>query len=311
LCSEHPEDCALAKVEARIEFNDFVLMINALVLIYSMVCETVIICTNLKPSNTKCGSYLICQVITGLTMRSVILISAQLIAIFIQEVDLINYSLGILIAVTLVLSQIRAVQIWLVSIKADKNCLMPRVKQNFRICMSTNYLAAATIYNKVSVEATDRALDQAKELEAERDRLMSFSGFADEDQKGGKEDVKAKLAQKCKCCRWTSPKFYQLIMNDIPLIFCLPFVIVFNLMDMINVAVAVLLLVLDLSFMLFYLSYDEELSIDAANVYALAERRISEKDEVVHRILKDQVSVSEVEIGGMSQNSDSMVLLDD
>ena len=69
--------------------------------------------------------------------------------------------------------------------KADKNCLMPRVKQNYKICMSTNYLAAATLYNKVSVEATERAIEQSKEMDAERESLMSFSGFADEDQKGG------------------------------------------------------------------------------------------------------------------------------
>ena len=84
-------------------------MINAAVLIYSSICETVIICLTLRASSTKCGPYLICQIITGLTMRSVVLISAQLIAVFIQEVDLINYSLGILLTVTLVLSQIRSV----------------------------------------------------------------------------------------------------------------------------------------------------------------------------------------------------------
>jgi len=76
--------------------------------------------------------------------------------------------------------------------------------------MSTNYLAAATIYNKVSVEATENAIQQTRDMDAERERLMSFSGFADEDLKGGgsKEQVKAKLASKCKCCRWGSPKFY-------------------------------------------------------------------------------------------------------
>lgn len=108
-CEEVEDNCASAKEDARVNFNDFVLMINAAVLIYFSICETVIICVNLKASSTKCGAYLICQVITGLTMRSVILISAQLIAIFIQEVDLMNYSLGILLTVTLVLSQIRSV----------------------------------------------------------------------------------------------------------------------------------------------------------------------------------------------------------
>jgi len=105
---------------------------------------------------------------------------------------------------------------------------------------------------------------------------MSFSGFADEDQKGGasKEQVKANLAKKCKCCRWGSPKFYQLIMNDIPLIPCLAFAYIFGLFDLVNSAVGIFLTLLDLCFMIFYLSYDDELSIDAKSVYEMADKRM-------------------------------------
>ena len=134
-----------------------------------------------------------------------------------------------------------------------------------RICSATNYLAAATLYKKVSVEATEAAIAQTKALEAERENLMAFS-FADEagakDQASRKARMKARLA-KCRCCRWGSPKFYQLIMNDIPLILCLPFAYLFGLLDPVNFLVGMTLTALDLAFMLFYLSYDEELSIDA------------------------------------------------
>jgi len=139
-------------------------MINAIVLIYSMMCETVIVCKNLKPSNTRCNTYLACQVLTGFTMRAVILISAQLIAVFIQDIKLVNYILGCVLACTLVISQLRALQIWLLAMKVDPNCLLPRIRQNYRISMSTNYLAAATLYSKVSVEATERAIEQTKVL---------------------------------------------------------------------------------------------------------------------------------------------------
>ena len=108
--------------------------------------------------DTRCNSYLACQLLTGLTMRAVILVSAQLIAVLTRDVDIVNFALGVVLASTLVLSQIRAFQIWLASIKKDKNCLLPRVMQNFRICMSTNYLAAATLYKKVSVEASDAVI---------------------------------------------------------------------------------------------------------------------------------------------------------
>ena len=76
--------------------------------------------------------------------------------------------------------------------------------------MSTNYLACATIYAKVCVEISKNAVAQTKALEAERFAMMSFSSFADEEgskKKSRGKDVKAKLA-KCRCCNWTSPKFY-------------------------------------------------------------------------------------------------------
>ena len=145
-----------------------------------MVCEIVLICVILKPSNTKCNSYLMMQILTGLTMKAVLLISAQLIAVFFLELDLVYFILGVVLTSTLILSQIRAFQIWMVSTKSDKNCLLPRIQQNFKICMSTNYLAAATIYKKVCVEASEDAILQSENLEAERLALMSFSGFADE-----------------------------------------------------------------------------------------------------------------------------------
>jgi len=121
---------------------------------------------------------------------------------------------------------------------------------------------------------------------------MSFSGFADEDI-SSKANVKAKLAKRCKCCRWSSPKFYQLIMNDIPLIVCYPFAYIFGLMDNVNMAVGILLAFLDLCFMLFYLSYDEELSIDAQSIYNLAEKRIREKQFVIEKLMSEEVSIIE------------------
>ena len=204
--------------------------------------------------------------------------------------------LAIILICSLILSQARAVQIWLASMKADKNCILPRIKQNLRICMSTNYLAAATIYNKVQVEASAVAILQSKALEAERAALRSFSGFDDEGtKKRSRIDVKAKLAKNCKCCRWTSPKFYQLIMNDIPLLFCLPFAYIYGLLDLINCAVFILLTLIDLIYMVFYLTYDEELSIDSNMVYELSSTRLETNGANYVKLL-NSISVENVEI---------------
>lgn len=66
----------------RLEFNTMVLLINAGVLLYAMLCEIIIVSISLKPSNTKCNSYLVCQIFTGLTMKAVVLVSGQVIAVF-------------------------------------------------------------------------------------------------------------------------------------------------------------------------------------------------------------------------------------
>ena len=75
-CEDDHAACDLVIEENRVDFNFLVLMINAGMLIYSMICELVVVCTALKPTNTSCNSYLFCQLITGFTMRAVILISA-------------------------------------------------------------------------------------------------------------------------------------------------------------------------------------------------------------------------------------------
>ena len=121
---------------------------------------------------------------------------------------------------------------------------------------------------------------------------MSYSGFADEDTKKPKKgsQVKYKLG-KCKICRLTSPKFYQLTMNDIPLIICLPFAYIFNLMDTVNVGVAALMTLTDLICMLVYLSYDTDLRFDTEFVYQLAEKRFVEKENHFEELLNGQISV--------------------
>jgi len=108
-CEDDQDACGEVEDENRVNFNNFVLMVNAGVLIYFMACELFVVCFNLKPTNTKCNSYLLCQLITGLTSRAVVLISAQLIAVFIQDINVINFVLGIVICSTLILSQLRVI----------------------------------------------------------------------------------------------------------------------------------------------------------------------------------------------------------
>lgn len=164
--------------------------------------------------------------------------------------------------------------------------------------MSTNYLALSTLYQKVNVEANEAAYRQTQALEAERNSLMAFS-FADEDsgkkkKKKSSAEMKSKI-EKCKCVRWTSPKFYQMIMNDIPLIFCQPFAYIFGLMDEVNAMAGFGLTLLDLIFMLIYLSYDEELSIDSKQVYDMSQKRLVAKQADLAVLFGEQFSLNDID----------------
>ena len=76
-------------------------------------------------------------------------------------------------------------------------------------------------------------------------------------------------------------------MNDIPLIICLPFAYIFGLLDPLNAIVGVFLTLCDLIAMLVYLSYDDEVSIDAESIFASSQKRIEDNDEVKNRLLDD------------------------
>lgn len=81
-------------------------------------------------------------------------------------------------------------------------------------------------------------------------------------------------------------------MNDIPLLICVPVAYFFGLLDPLNAIVGVFLTLFDLIFMLFYLSYDEEFSIDAEKIFAITENRILEKDKDRSRLLNDNFVAS-------------------
>ena len=94
-------------------------------------------------------------------------------------------------------------------------------------------------------------------------------------------------------------------MNDVPLLVCLPFAYVFELVDDVNAVVMVALTLLDLICMFFYLAYEEELSIDAEKVFDMTVKRLSANEEVVEKLFDENFSVGEIEL-----NSDDVEDLD-
>ena len=77
----------------------------------------------------------------------------------------------------------------------------------------------------------------------------------------------------CKICRWGSPKFWQMIQNDIPLLMAIPVAYAFDLIDPITAIVALCMTLIDLISMLTYLNHHDERSTDAIEVYELVKQR--------------------------------------
>ena len=95
---------------------------------------------------------------------------------------------------------------WLVAMKLDGCALLPHIERNYKLSMSTFFFGNAVIYKKLSVEPSVKARLRYKEMVEEKERLMSFSGYAEDENKGKKTKLKDRL--KCKICKFGSPKYW-------------------------------------------------------------------------------------------------------
>ena len=124
---------------------------------------------------------------------------------------------------------------------------------------------------------------------------MSYSGFAADEIKNQKcekccTNLKSRLT--CKICRLGSPKFWQLLQNDIPLLMAIPVAMVFDLIDPFTAIIALCLTVLDTISMLTYLYHDDDSGINANEVYELVQRRKWENEQDI-KALKLDISEEE------------------
>jgi len=215
------------KIVSALQHNFEIGIINFAVLVYSLLCELIMIMAQKKAANLSfCNVYLLGQVLNGVTLRAIILISAQLVAVFVQQVDGTTYFMAFLLGGSLIVSQIRAIHLYLSSHKLDYNRLLPQIERNYQLSMSTYFLGLAVIYKKLSTKPSESAYGAYDAYVEERTRMMRFSGFGDENLKKRQkcaecwQRLKERLT--CKMCRWGSPKFWQLIQNDIPLLMAIP-----------------------------------------------------------------------------------------
>ena len=106
--AKQEEECepiqAYKKLSA-LQFNYEMALINLSVLVYSLACELILILTQIKSAKlTFCNQYLLGQILNGVTLRAMILISAQLVAVFIQEVNGATYFMAFILGGSLILS---------------------------------------------------------------------------------------------------------------------------------------------------------------------------------------------------------------
>jgi len=166
---------------------------------YSLLLELVLLLVQMRKANLKlCNSYVIAQLITGLTQRATILLSAQLTAICLKQGESLGYIFGLIVGIGLIISQLRAVWIFVVGIKYNYENLLPNTARCFRLSYAGGYFANALLYKKMILDPSKASILQNSELIAEQKALKSLSGM---------KAVTRESALR-KYFKWENPKFW-------------------------------------------------------------------------------------------------------
>ena len=88
--------------------------------------------------------------------------------------------MAFLLGGSLIVSQIRAVQLYLSSHKLNHNRLLPQIERNYMLSISTYFLGLAVIYKKLSTKPSESAYAAYEAYVEERTKMMRFSGFGEE-----------------------------------------------------------------------------------------------------------------------------------
>lgn len=187
-------------------FNNIMKIVNVVFIGTSLISEFVLLLAQQAKVNMKVFNiYILCQMITGVTQRATILLSAQLTAVFLKEKSGLSYVMGLTVGVCLIISQLRAGQIFVVGMKYKSENLLPNTGRAYRLSYAAGYFANAIVYKRMLIDPSNLSLQRSNELAAEKQALMSFTGIETE------HDTKRKLrisSVKGTFCQWGNPKFW-------------------------------------------------------------------------------------------------------
>lgn len=172
---------------------------------------------------------------------------------------------------------------FLAAMKLDWNCILPRVDRNYKLSVSTFYFGCAVIYKKLAAEPSVDSREAYKQTMLEKKQMMSLTGV-DDDHGTKKKKKKSSILDKCVICKFGSPKYWQLMLNDIPLLTSIPVAYMYSAADFNAIVLTLTMSVIDTIFMLTYLWHTDELSLDAEEVYKKVTTRNEEKEEAVAKI---------------------------
>ena len=145
--------------------------------------------------------------------------------------------------------------------------------------MSTFFFGNAVIYKKLSAEPSVQSRSRYEEMVEEKERLMSFTGLDDDETKGRRFRLKDMF--KCKICKFGSPKYWQMVLNDFPLLMAIPCAYFLGLVDQITMVVSLFMTLSDFISMVTYLLHDDQLSIECDKIYSETRlRRAKNKEEL-------------------------------
>ena len=74
-------------------------------------------------------------------------------------------------------------------------------------------------------------------------------------------------------CQWGNPKFWQLLMSDVPLIVAAPVALVMKLVKLDLCAIVIAVTIIDIINMYVYLTHVDQLSIESDEVFTMVNER--------------------------------------
>jgi len=114
------------------------------------------------------------KVWTGVLGKLNFLLQSAIAVRFVHTHSSYGYIIGIFLVICQVVSQLRSLQLALVGLHKNKLLLLPSCEQNHKVSFATGHLGLHAIYEKLTLEPSERSVKQGKQMTEELAMLKQY-----------------------------------------------------------------------------------------------------------------------------------------